>query len=60
MIIKLAHSLNLKVIVEGVENQKQLDVLSDLGCDEVQGYLVGKPLTVNAFEDLHTRHNQPL
>jgi EAL domain-containing protein (putative c-di-GMP-specific phosphodiesterase class I) len=60
MIIDMAHSLHLKVIAEGVENQQQLDVLSELGCDEVQGYLIAKPLSVDAFEDLYTRHNQPL
>lgn len=58
MIIELAHSLHLKVIAEGVENQQQFDVLSELSCDEVQGYLIGKPLSVNAFEDLYTRRNQ--
>lgn len=54
MIIDMTHSLHLKVIAEGVENQQQLAILSELGCDEVQGYLVGKPLSVNAFEDLYT------
>lgn len=41
----MAHSLNLKVIAEGLENQQQLDFLRELDCDEIQGYLISKPLT---------------
>jgi EAL domain-containing protein (putative c-di-GMP-specific phosphodiesterase class I) len=48
-IIAMAHSLDLRVIAEGVENQKQLDFLRDLDCDEIQGYLISKPL---AAEDV--------
>lgn len=51
-IITLAHSLNLKVIAEGVETQEQLRFLSSLRCDEVQGYLSSSPLPVEAFEEL--------
>ena len=39
-IIAMAHSLDLKVIAEGVENQQQLDFLRELDCDEIQGYLI--------------------
>lgn len=45
-IIEVAHALKLKVIAEGVENKDQLELLNKLGCDEVQGYLISKPLTV--------------
>jgi predicted signal transduction protein with EAL and GGDEF domain len=41
--ISLAHSIGKRVIVEGVETAWQLDTLRDLGCDEVQGYLLGRP-----------------
>ncbi|UZE96635.1 GGDEF domain-containing phosphodiesterase [Alkalimarinus alittae] len=44
-IIVLGHSLNLKVIAEGVENIKQLELLERLGCDEIQGYFIAKPLS---------------
>ncbi|MGZ7456092.1 putative bifunctional diguanylate cyclase/phosphodiesterase [Pseudomonas sp. Ma2-10] len=42
--INLAHNLNLEVVAEGVETQEQLDLLRGFGCDQVQGYLISKPL----------------
>lgn len=48
-IIHMAHALTLKVVAEGVENNKQLFVLESLACDEFQGYISGKPLS---FEEL--------
>ena len=43
-IINMAHSLRLKVVAEGVETQDQLEFLRGHGCDEIQGYLLSKPL----------------
>ncbi|EAZ90016.1 EAL domain-containing protein [Crocosphaera chwakensis] len=43
--IALGNSLDLRVIVEGVETHKQLDLLQHLGCREAQGYLLSQPLT---------------
>jgi diguanylate cyclase (GGDEF)-like protein/PAS domain S-box-containing protein len=43
-IITLGHSLGMLVVAEGVEEQPQLDLLRELGCDEVQGYLLGRPV----------------
>jgi diguanylate cyclase (GGDEF)-like protein len=43
-IIAMAHALDMKVIAEGVETQDQLRMLQALGCDEIQGYLISKPV----------------
>jgi diguanylate cyclase (GGDEF)-like protein/PAS domain S-box-containing protein len=44
-IIAMAHSLGLRVVAEGVEDDRQLQVLKSLGCDEVQGYLISRPVS---------------
>ncbi len=44
MIISIGHTLDLKVISEGVESADQVDVLRDIGCDYIQGYVWGKPM----------------
>jgi len=51
-IIALAHSLDMDVVAEGVETASQLDKLQNMMCDEIQGYLVGRPLTADAFGQL--------
>lgn len=45
-IILMAHNLKIQVIAEGVEHQIQESVLRNLGCDFVQGYLHGKPMSI--------------
>jgi EAL domain-containing protein (putative c-di-GMP-specific phosphodiesterase class I) len=54
-IISLGHSLNLKVIAEGVETNAQQNFLVGKHCDEMQGYLFSRPLTVGDFEKLLQR-----
>jgi EAL domain-containing protein (putative c-di-GMP-specific phosphodiesterase class I) len=44
-IIAMAHTLQLKVVAEGVETKEQFEYLRDLKCDQIQGYYFGKPLT---------------
>jgi diguanylate cyclase (GGDEF)-like protein len=48
-IISLAHSLSLKTIAEGVETETQAALLARHGCDEIQGYMIGRPLPVADF-----------
>ncbi|TGM52637.1 sensor domain-containing protein [Leptospira vanthielii] len=48
-IINMAHSLGMEVIAEGVENVAQRDLLHDLGCHMIQGYLYSKPLPAEDF-----------
>ena len=50
-IIAMGRELGLHVLAEGVELQEQFDALRELGCDEVQGYLLGRPLGTAAFRD---------
>ncbi len=51
-IIAMAHSLNLKVIAEGVETEGQMRYLHLHGCDEIQGYYYSRPLPASDFERL--------
>jgi diguanylate cyclase (GGDEF)-like protein len=48
-IIQLGHTLGLEVLAEGVETQAQLDFLRANGCDQIQGYLISRPLPPEAF-----------
>ena len=48
----MAHSLDLKVVAEGVENEAQLAFLKARRCDEVQGYLISRPVNAAYFGDL--------
>ena len=49
-VIQLAHSLKLNVVAEGVETEEQQRLLRLLDCDEMQGFLISKPLPVDLFE----------
>ena len=48
-IIAMVHSLDLKVVAEGVETQAQMDFLKAHGCDEMQGYLISRPVPAAEF-----------
>ncbi|WFE69450.1 EAL domain-containing protein [Thiomicrospira sp. R3] len=50
-IINMGQELGLKVLAEGVENQAQLDCLISLGCDEAQGFYLGRPLTAKLLAE---------
>lgn len=47
--INLAHSIDLKVVAEGVENEAQFEFLKQSGCNLIQGYLLGKPMSAAAI-----------
>ena len=49
-IILLANSLDLQTIAEGVETEKQYFLLQELGCDQIQGYYLGRPVPAQKFE----------
>jgi len=51
-IIQMAHSLELKVVAEGVETKEQLSVLKERDCDYIQGYYFSKPLPADEIEKL--------
>jgi EAL domain-containing protein (putative c-di-GMP-specific phosphodiesterase class I) len=51
-IIAMAHALGLKVQAEGVETEAQMEFLRDCGCEYAQGYLFGRALPGDEFEEL--------
>jgi len=55
-IVALGHSLNLKVVAEGVEAEQQRRILLEYGCDLAQGYLFSRPLPAEDFTAWLTRH----
>jgi diguanylate cyclase (GGDEF)-like protein len=48
--IYLANGLDMKVIAEGVETEKQAQILREAGCHMLQGYLIGRPMNIEQFE----------
>jgi diguanylate cyclase (GGDEF)-like protein/PAS domain S-box-containing protein len=56
-IAHLAHALGMRVVAEGVETEAQFALLRASGCDEVQGYLLGRPLSVSALRTLFNDSN---
>jgi EAL domain-containing protein (putative c-di-GMP-specific phosphodiesterase class I) len=51
-IIAMAHGLRMEVVAEGVENEEQLVLLDQYGCDMAQGYHLGRPATADAITEL--------
>ena len=49
-VIKLAHALSLRVVAEGVERVEQQIILTEMGCDELQGYLFSRPMSAQAIQ----------
>ncbi len=57
-IVRLAHSMKLTVVVEGVETAEELDLVRLLGCDKVQGYFYGGALAPQAVDELLAREEE--
>jgi EAL domain-containing protein (putative c-di-GMP-specific phosphodiesterase class I) len=55
-IVKLARSLDMEVVAEGVERADQLRLLTGLGCDRVQGFLISRPIPAHMLPELWARH----
>jgi diguanylate cyclase (GGDEF)-like protein/PAS domain S-box-containing protein len=51
-IVSIGKSLDLKIVAEGVETDAQADFMTAIGCDELQGFLLSRPIEAPAFEDL--------
>ncbi|MEA2793111.1 MAG: hypothetical protein QOI87_491 [Bradyrhizobium sp.] len=51
-VIGLGHGLEMSIVAEGVETQEQLGFLSEVGCDAVQGYFIGKPAPIGQYAAL--------
>ncbi|BAE52116.1 PvrR [Paramagnetospirillum magneticum AMB-1] len=47
--VQLGRRMGLKVVAEGIETEQQMDLIRHLGCDEAQGYLLGRPVAANDF-----------
>ena len=61
--VEMAHSLHLRVVGEGVETQEQMEILAQVGCDEIQGFLISKAVPPEEARQLlawgageHTEH----
>jgi diguanylate cyclase (GGDEF)-like protein/PAS domain S-box-containing protein len=59
-VVAMAHSLGLRVVAEGVETAPQLELLRELGCDQAQGYLLGRPMAAREVEPRLARDSGPL
>lgn len=59
-IIQLSHSLELNVVAEGVKTGEQQRLLRLLDCDEMQGFLISKPLPADVFEATFLRRSEQM
>ena len=59
-IIALANGLEIDLIAEGVETERQIECLSENGCDSIQGFYYSKPLPAEKFKQYVLQHNAPV
>ena len=55
--IDMARKLRVKSVAEGVEKTEEWDMLKEMSCDVVQGYLIAKPMSNDEFNDFHTKYS---
>lgn len=55
-VVSMADKLHITTVCEGVESKEQLEFLADIGCDVIQGYYVGKPMPMEAFDRFLEMH----
>jgi EAL domain-containing protein (putative c-di-GMP-specific phosphodiesterase class I) len=60
VIVEAAHTMELSLVAEGVETAAQLQELERLGCDEVQGYHLGRPMPVAEADQLFVSSLPPV
>ena len=58
-VIGLGRGLNVPVVAEGVETQEQMNFLMGEECDEIQGYLLGRPGPIDQYAELTGRRPSP-
>ena len=51
-VLRMSHAMGIRVNAEGVERQEQMQLLRDEGCEEVQGFLFGRPMSASNFAEL--------
>jgi EAL domain-containing protein (putative c-di-GMP-specific phosphodiesterase class I) len=59
VIINRAHALKLKVVAEAVEAQEQMRQLKSLNCDQMQGFVCGRPVPGELFEAIYLKPSRP-
>lgn len=59
-IIDMAHALDIKVVSEGIEDDKQLKILEDIGCEIGQGFLFAKPMPITDYDKLLSDYSENL
>lgn len=55
-IINLGHNLGLNVVAEGIETKKSMDMIKAMGCDQMQGYHISKPICQESFKEYLESH----
>jgi diguanylate cyclase len=58
-VVDLAHKLGLRVVAEGVETEAELAAVTEMGCDEVQGFLLGRPGPAGALPAVRREFSEP-